>query len=124
MADIFSMNKRPLTVTIIGWIFIATGAIGLAYHLTEIKPDQPFQSENVWILLLRVVAIVSGVFMLRGSNWARWLALAWIAFHVFLSFLHSWQQVLVHCLFFVVIGYVLFRPEARAYFRHREINSA
>ncbi len=38
--------------------------------------------------------------MLRGSNWARWLALAWIAFHVFLSFLHSWQQVLVHCLFF------------------------
>ncbi len=62
--------------------------------------------------------------MLRGSNWARWLALAWIAFRVFLSFLHSWQEVLVHCLLFVVIGYVLFSPEARAYFRHREINSA
>ena len=118
------MNKRPLTVTIIGWIFIAAGVVGLAHHLTEIKPHQPFPFENVWILLLSVVAIVSGVFILRGSNWARWLALAWIAFHVFLSFLHSWQQVSVHSLLFVVIGYVLFRPGARVRFRNTKINSA
>jgi len=118
------MNKRPFAVTIIGWIFIAAGAIGLAYHLTEIKPHQPFPVEDVWIFLLRVVAIVSGVFMLRGRNWARWLALAWIAFHVVLSFFHSIHQVLVHGLLFVLIGYVLFRPEARAYFGHAERDSA
>jgi hypothetical protein len=118
------MNKRPFTVTIIGWIFIAAGAIGFVHHLTEIQLRQPFQSENFWILLLSLVAVVSGVFIMRGSNWARWLALGWIAFHVFLSFFHSWQQVLVHGLLFAMIGYVLFRPEARAYFRHTEINSA
>lgn len=118
------MNKRPLTVTIIGWIFIAAGAIGLAHHFTEIKPHQPFQFENFWILLLRLVAIVSGVFMLRGSNWARWVAPAWIAFHVFLSFFHSLREVLVHGLLFVLISYVLFRPEARVYFGRTKIKNA
>ena len=110
------MNKRPLTVTIICWLFISTGAIGLAFHLTEINPRQPFQIENAWILLLRLMAIICGVFMLRGSNWARWLGLAWIGFHAYLSFFHSLKGVLVHGLLFVLIGYVLFRPEARAYF--------
>lgn len=114
------MNKRLLMITIVSWLFIATGAIGFAHHLTEIKPRQPFQVENIWILLLSLLAIVCGVFMLRAANWARWFALAWIAFHVLLSFFHSLQQVLVHGLLFVLIAYVLFRPEARAYFRHTE----
>ena len=35
------------------------------------------------------LAIVCGVFLLRGHNWARWLALAWIAFHVVLSAFHA-----------------------------------
>jgi hypothetical protein len=58
--------------------------------------------------------------MLRGNNWARWLALAWIAFHVVVSFFHSLQEVVVHSLLFMLIAYFLFSPEARAYFRHRE----
>lgn len=114
------MNRRPLAVTIISWLFIAAGAIGLAYHLTKINPQQPFQAESVWILLVRLLAMVCGVFMLRAANWARWLALAWMAFHVLLSFFHSLQQVLAHGLLLVLIAYVLFRPEARAYFRRRD----
>lgn len=114
------MNKRPLAVTMVSWLFIAAGAIGLAYHLTEINPQQPLQAESFWILLLRLLAIVCGVFMLRAANWARWLALAWMAFHVLLSFSHSLHQVLVHGLLFVLIAYILFRPEARAYFRRGE----
>lgn len=112
--------KRPLTVTMVCWLFIGAGAIGLAYHFTEINPQQPFQAESVWILLLRLLAIVCGVFMLRAANWARWLALAWMAFHVLLSFFHSLQQVLAHGLLLGLIAYLLFRPEARAYFQRRE----
>ncbi|HEX3470684.1 MAG TPA: hypothetical protein VHT28_05815 [Silvibacterium sp.] len=114
------MNKRLLTVTIISWLYIAAGAVGLAHHIMEINRQQPFQVELVWILLLSLIAIVCGALILRGSIWARWLALAWIAFHVLLSFFHSLQQVLMHGLLFVLIAYVLFRPEARAYFRRRE----
>ena len=114
------MKKRPLSISILSCVFLAAGAIGFAYHLTDFKAQQPFQYELVWISAVRLTAIVCGVFMLRGSNWARWLALAWIAFHVVVSFFHSWQQVVMHSLLLLLIAYFLFRPEAGAYFRHRE----
>ena len=34
------MSKRPLSITIIGWLFIATGVVGIAYHATELKADR------------------------------------------------------------------------------------
>jgi hypothetical protein len=114
------MKKRPLTVLIIGCLFIATGAIGLVYHLADFKISKPVESELVWISLVRLLAIVIGIFILLGKNWARWLALAWIAFHVAISFLHSIQQVVFHAVLLVLIAYFLYRPEVRAYFTRRE----
>lgn len=114
------MTKRPLSVTIISCIYIAAGVIGLAYHLSDFKTQHPFQSEVVWVSLVRLLAVVSGMFMLRGSNWARWLAMAWITFHVIISGFHSWPQLLVHSLLFVAFAFFLFRPRATNYFRTRE----
>ena len=70
-----------------------------------------------WMVhLSRLAAIVSGLFMLRGHNWARWLLAAWIAFHIVLSAVHSWLQLLIHVLIFSVILFFLFRPRASEYF--------
>jgi hypothetical protein len=55
--------------------------------------------------------------MLRGRNWARWLLLAWIAYHVALSAFHSLSGVVTHALLFMVIAYFLFRPQVSEYFR-------
>ncbi len=55
--------------------------------------------------------------MLRGHNWARWLALAWIAFHVVLSAFHALAELAVHSLFCAIMAYFLFRPAANGYFR-------
>jgi formate-dependent nitrite reductase membrane component NrfD len=111
------MNKRPLSVILVSLLLIASGAAGLAYHLREINVQHPFQNDTVWIEFVRLLAIVSGVFMLRGHNWARWLAMAWIGFHGVISFFHSWTEVAVHCVVFAVFAYVLFRPLAAKYFR-------
>jgi hypothetical protein len=111
------MNKRPLSVTVIGCIFIAAGIIGFAYHVPEFKSLRPFPNEIVWGLSVRLLAVLGGVFVLLGHNWARWLLLAWIAFHVVLSAFHSWSELIVHGVVFVVVAYVLFRPRASAYFR-------
>jgi hypothetical protein len=54
--------------------------------------------------------------MLRGHNWARWLALAWMAFHVVLGALTSPSQLLVHAFLLVVFGYFLLRRSASNYF--------
>ena len=113
------MNKRPRPITVISWIFIAVGSIALLYHLTELTTQHPFEYELVWVCLVRLIAVLCGVFMLRGFNWARWLLVAWIAFHVILSFFHSPLEVVLHSLLFGVVVYFLFRPQASAYFRRR-----
>ncbi|HMJ65253.1 MAG TPA: hypothetical protein VK615_07865, partial [Candidatus Binatia bacterium] len=83
------MNKRPLSVTIIGILFLVAGIVGLAYHVQEFKTHGPFQYDVLWVCLVRLLAIICAVFMLRGANWARWLLLVWIAYHLVLSAFHS-----------------------------------
>jgi len=109
-------NKRPLSVTIIACVYVVMGAIGFAYHFTEFKAHHPFQHDFVWVELLRLLAVVCGVYMLRGHNWARWLALAWIAFHVILSAFHTLSELAIHSLFCAILAYFLFRPSATRYF--------
>jgi hypothetical protein len=97
-------------------LFIATGVVGLARHFADFKATQPFEYDLVWIFIVELAAIVCGAFMLRGANWARWLASAWMAFYVILSFFDSLREVVVHGLLFAPIAYFLFRAEARAWF--------
>ena len=110
------MNKRPFSVTIIGRLIVVAGAIGFVYHASEFSLH-PFRSDVVLVCIVRLVAILSGVFLLRGRNWARWLLLIWIAYHVILSAFHSFSDVLIHSLLLVVIAYFLLRPRASSYFR-------
>jgi hypothetical protein len=111
------MNKRPLAVTIISFLLIATGALGLVFHLTDFRVQHPFQFDIVWISVFRLLAIVGGVYMLRANNWTRWLSITWIAFHVILSFFHSRFELALHSLLCAVIAYFLFRPRTNEYFR-------
>lgn len=113
------MKKIPAVVLIVSAIYIATGAIGLTHHISDFT-GHSLQYGLILIALLRLAAIVSGVFMLLGQNWARWLAIVWIAFHVAISFLNSPQQVAVHAVIFALIVYLLFRPEVRTYFKRKD----
>jgi hypothetical protein len=111
------MNKRPVPVVIISCVYILTGALAFAFHVTDFKAQHPFQYDVIWAGLVRLLAVVCGVYMLRAQNWARWLALAWMAFHVILSIFHSMAQLAIHSLFFAILAYFLFRPTATRYFR-------
>lgn len=107
------MKKRPLAVTILGCLFIVVGLVGLVYHWTE----RPLESHIVLVSLVRALAVIGGVFLLLGRGWARWLLLAWLAFHVVVSALHSFSQTAVHVLFLAVVAYFLLRPPASTYFQ-------
>jgi hypothetical protein len=113
------MKKRPLSVTLLSCLLIAAGVVGLVYHFAELRGPHRFQYDILWVSLVRLIALVCGVFMLRGSDWARWLTLVWISYHVALSFFHSLEQVIVHALLLAVFAYFLLRPEAMSYFRGR-----
>ena len=112
------MNKRPLPVTIIAWLYVVAGVVGLAYHATEFKVARPFEGDVLWVCFVRLLAIVAGAFMLRGRNWARWLSIAWMAWHVVLSTFHPLSELIMHSVLLVMFGFFLFRPGASAYFRN------
>jgi len=112
------MNKRPLPVTVLSLLLVAAGAVGLVYHLNELNRQHPFQNDFLLIELVRLIAVVSGAYMLRASNWARWLALVWIGFHVIVSAFHSLPEFAFHGVLFVVFAYFLFRRQAAEYFLH------
>lgn len=109
------MKRPPVLVIILGCVLIASGAAGLAYHFPEFRTPQ--RVEYGLIMLVRLLAIVAGAFMLRGRNWARWLAMGWIAFHVAISVFHPFSQLAIHVVVFAAFAFVLFRRDAREYFR-------
>lgn len=111
------MKKRPLAVTLVGWLYILAGAIETAFLLPELHLLHPLQNGAVWIGLVRLSAVLFGLYMLRGNNWARWLAVVWMGGHVILAAFASTQMLAVHSLFFAAIAYLLFRPDSKAYFR-------
>lgn len=116
------MKRRPLPITILGWLFVIVCSVGLGYHLMpqhvgELTRAGAGSQGLVWVISIRLLGVVAGVFLLLGHNWARWLLVAWIAFHVGLSALHSVFEVTVHGLLFVLVLYFLFRPNASAFFR-------
>jgi uncharacterized protein (DUF58 family) len=59
--------------------------------------------------------------MLRGKNWARWLAFSWTIFHVFVSALQSPMGLVFHSVFVLLLGLLLFSKEAKAWFTPQPI---
>ena len=112
------MSHRPRSITIISWLFIAAGSIGFFYHMSEFSSRSPLDYELLAILLIRLLAVVAGAFMLRGANWARWVLVAWMGYHIVLSAFHSATEFALHSLLFGTLAYFLFRARSSAYFRH------
>ncbi|MFZ0734624.1 MAG: hypothetical protein WAM79_20060 [Candidatus Sulfotelmatobacter sp.] len=107
-------KKRPIAVTIVAWLYLLVGIGALIGHFHELVP---INRDAILMGVTELLAIVAGVFMLRGQNWARWLALAWMAFHVALSAFPPGVPLVVHCVFFVAIAWALLQRSAGLYFR-------
>ena len=117
---------RPLSVTIVGRVFVVVGAVSFVAGLLPLlglgaaddisKFRQQPGMEYAVMLLIRFAALVGGIFLLRGRAWARWLLVGWMAFHLVLSLWHSLSEVLMHAAIFGALGYLLFRHDAGAYF--------
>jgi uncharacterized membrane protein HdeD (DUF308 family) len=113
MCSNLNSMTRPFQVTVLGWLFIVVGILSTARHLWEGTLDRWM----IAIVLVGVIAIVAGIFLLRGARWARWLALAWLAFHVGVGALNSLSAALPHVVLLLVIGYVLLGPPTAKYFQ-------
>jgi hypothetical protein len=104
--------KRPFAVTFLGWLLIFVGLAALVYQL--IKGMLDFWM--IAIVLFELVAVLAGMFLLKGRNWARWLLMAWVAIHVYIGAEHSLSAGVPHLLLFIAVAYFLFTPPDSKYF--------
>ena len=125
---------RPRTITVVAWIFIVVGTAGLlndlwplatphaAAQLAKLRSDGWLDLGPAWSL--RALAIVGGVALLQGRNWARWLLAAWMLAHVVISIANSTSEMLMHLAIFAPLTYLIFRPAVDAFFRGTRAASA
>ena len=113
--------RRPVAVLIVAGAYLAVGVLGFVAHLHDLLARP---SEGAWIELTELLAVLAGVFLLRGRNWARWLAVAWIAFHVGLSAFGSLREATMHAVLAVLIVWMLFRADSAPWFHAAEENDA
>jgi hypothetical protein len=114
MEDGMNSNDRPFAVTAVAWLYIAVGGAMFAYHFPELLH---LQQDALTVEFTELLGLTAGVFMLRGHNWARWLALAWGAFHIALTAVPPYHGLVAHVLIFGGIAVILLRSDANQYFR-------
>src|SRR6266540_2903410 len=86
MQHSLAWTNAPRSITVISWIFIAFGSIAL---LTSLLPPVDTDAAQlivelkaIWIIhVARTLAVLCGVSMLYGFNWARWLLVVRISRH-------------------------------------------
>ena len=107
------MVKRPVILTIFCCLLILLGAVGIVGHFPV---HRAWHGDDAWPLGLELILITAAVFILRGHNWARWLALVWIAFHLAISFYDSVGKVIAHTIILLIFVAALFNPPVRRWF--------
>ena len=136
------MRTRPPSITVIAWILILMGGISLVTMtfvinnamIDKVMIDNPAARE----LLSRspipvpvqyamtyaglLVMLVSGVAVLKGQNWGRWLYVIGTAAGFLIGIITSplKEAMIPGFVVLVVVTFFLFRPNANKYFSDTE----
>ena len=111
-----AIRKCPWSVMVVSALLIVAGAAGLIFHLADFKDAHAISYELILVSFVRLMAVVIGIFILTGRNWARWLAMAWITFHVIVSAFHPVGELAVHLVLCCVFAGALYHRAAAQYF--------
>jgi hypothetical protein len=116
--------KRPVPVTIVGVLFILVGVVTTGLHMLEFRAHPPTWLMAVGVCAVGVLGVVAGLYLLQGQDWARWLALLWMGFHVALSIFDPVGKLIFHGALFIFFAYILLGRQAREYFSQDDSGSA
>lgn len=106
------------SVLAVGVLFLVLGALDLWRGVAPLIASAPrwhMASDDVMVLAIGIAAIVGGIYVLRGANWARWLLAVWMALHVAIS-IGQPRALLAHVVIFGFVAYLLFSARASTHF--------
>jgi len=116
------MVKRPISITVIAWFFIASG-IFLIFSAARLNTPMAKSPILVWVLYAMIyigilAAVASGIGMLKKQNWARFLNVIWGAIGLLVPLFTTplKMELIPGLLFYAIIVFFLFRPVANRYF--------
>lgn len=122
------MKKRPTSISVIAWILIVMGGISLITTTVMInnpmarelmgKSPIPISLQYAMSYLGLLIMIVSGIGMLKGRNWARFLYVIWsiAAFLIGITTSPMKAAMIPGLVVFLVVVFFIFRPKANAFF--------
>lgn len=124
------MTKRPTSISVIAWILIVIGGIGListtgtiminSPMLRDIMSKSPIPIPIQYVISYFgiLIGIISGVAMLKGKNWARWLYITWnlINFVIGITISPMKAAMIPSVVLFLIVTFFLFRPKANEFF--------
>lgn len=126
--------KRPKSVTVIAWILIVRGCMGLWFVVNFVR--QQLSGGSVLLILATAIVIVSGIAILKGLNWGRLLYLFYIPIvtvYGLIMFVFgfsgitgiaakvSFIRLIPETIFYIVVLVYLTRPAASAFFARRKL---
>lgn len=110
-------KRIPVSVILIAGLYLTVGVVGFVAHFGDRTHDW------LWVEGTELIAILCGVFLLLARRWARWLTIAWMAFHVAISY-DDGRKLAIHGLFLLLIVWGLFSANAKFFFRSRAVPGA
>ena len=124
------MKERPTSITVIAWFLIVMGGISIITSIFSLFNPNPMVEEIMSRSPLPVpiqqllsyagiaVSIVSGMYLLDGANWARFLYVIWSFIGILISIisLPNLLFIIPGLVFWIIITFYLFRPQANDYF--------
>jgi hypothetical protein len=111
-------RPRLRSVLAVGVLFLLLGALDLWRGLAPLFASRPhwhMAIDDMEVLAIGIAAIVGGIYVLRGANWARWLLAAWMALHVAIS-IGQPTALIAHLVIFGFVAWLLFRSGASPHF--------
>lgn len=128
------MKKRPLALTVIGWILIVMGIFSMFATSANLKNPKvieymsqsplPLSLQYAILALGVMIMTISGLGILKGKNWARFLYGGWGLFSFLMSVVIGTMQasMIPGLILFLIIAYFLFRSDAHQYFSPSDID--
>lgn len=110
------IRNRPWPVVIVCLMFVVAGAVGFIYHFPDLFRSGSELYDAIGVGALRLIAVICAILLWMGVGWARWLAIAWLLYHVFIGAQHSTSQVVNHVIILIFVALFLYLPKSRAFF--------
>jgi hypothetical protein len=111
------MKNRPFPVVIAFTLLVLAGCIGIAYHVKELCDANSNPGGTLWIIFLRMMAVVCGLFLFFRINVAQLLTAAWLISHIVKAALDPKSEVIAPIVFFAIISVLIFLPGSSGYFQ-------